>query len=479
MSSRQPRRYTPRSLYARAALILLVPVVALQVVVSVVFVQRLYEDVTRQMTGGVVLELARIVALIETGETPTDSRAAAAPLADALRIGIALPDPMPLAADRRDRLDLSGRVVIATLRDKLPGVRGVDLASRRKRVLVTMDTAAGPLGLDFDRGRVSASNPHQLLVLMAGTGMLITFIAFVFLRNQLRPITRLAHAAEAFGKGRIVPYRPGGAVEVRAAGSAFLDMRARIERQIEQRTLMLSGVSHDLRTPLTRLRLGLDMMEPSDETDALIGDVTEMEAMLNAFLDFAHSDTLGEVEQVDPAALAAEAAADARRAGLPVTLRPPARPGGAAGMPSGAAPPDTAGEPAALSPSALHDAAQRVALRPLAIRRALANLLGNAARYGRRVELGYTLSERAVVFTVEDDGPGISPEARDEALRPFARLDPSRPHNDGGATAAVTGGGVGLGLAIAIDIARQHGGTLRLGASTALGGLRADLVIAR
>lgn len=460
MSIQPLRRYAPRSLYTRAALILLVPVVGIQLVVSIVFIQRHYEDVTRQMTAGVVLELAHLVEVIEAAPDRDAAVAAAGPLARALAILPTLPDPDPLALDRRDAWDLSGRTVIATLHARLPALQAVDLAARRKRVVATVATRHGQLELDFDRGRVSASNPHQLLVLMIGTSIMMSLIAALFLANQVRPIRQLARAAEAFGKGRTLPYRPRGATEVQAAGHAFLDMRARIERHIDQRTLMLSGVSHDLRTPITRLRLAIAMMEPSGETAAMEADLDDMEAMLDAFLDFCRTDMPGETVVTDPARLAAQVVEAARRAGHGVTLRAPQGTG-------------------------------TVAMRPAAIARALGNLIGNAARHGTRIELGCSVGDRTVVFTVEDDGPGIAAQDREAALRPFVRLDPARNHNrsDAGRGGFGLGGGglggggrgrsVGLGLAIAIDIAREHGGTLRLGDSAALGGLKADLVVAR
>jgi two-component system osmolarity sensor histidine kinase EnvZ len=323
----------------------------------------------------------------------------------------------------------------------MPGVTAVDLSRSIREVDLVIASRHGPVLMTFDRRRVSASNPHQLLVLMLLTGVVMTGVAFLYLRNQLRPITRLAAAADAFGKGRIEPYQAGGAIEVRAAGNAFLDMRNRIERQTLQRIQMLSGVSHDLRTPLTRLRLGLSLQVPTHEIEEMVHDVADMEALVTAFLDFARSDTLDDPEEVDPAVLAAEAVEQGARGGGRVTLF------------------EVSGQ------------IETLVLRPLAIRRALANLIGNALRYGNRAEVSLTVSERMVRFTVEDDGPGIPQDQRDEALRPFIRLDAARNQN--------RGSGVGLGLSIAADIARSHGGTLRLGESVRLGGLKVDIVLAR
>jgi two-component system osmolarity sensor histidine kinase EnvZ len=217
-------------------------------------------------------------------------------------------------------------------------------------------------------------------------------------------------------------------------------MRHRIERQMEQRTLMLSGVSHDLRTPLTRLKLGLSMIDGDEEVDAMKRDVNDMERMLDTFLDFARMDALDDPAIVDAAAFAREAVADAMRGGGDAVF---------AGAEGGG----------------------RISVRPMAVRRALDNLIGNALRYGNRAEVSVSVMDRSVRFTVEDDGPGIPAGQRELAMRPFARLDAARNQNKGT--------GVGLGLAIAADIARQHGGVLRLGESARLGGLRADLVLAR
>lgn len=434
------KRSMPRSLYGRAALILLLPVVTIQLVLSITFIQRHFEGVTDQMTGSVELELSLLADRIDAAPTPRAAREVAQPLARALSLDTTLPDPTPVASATRRFYDLSGRVVISILQERLEGLRGIDLATDISQVHLTVDTRNGPVAIRFPRYRVSASNPHQLLVLMVVVSLLMTLIAYLFLRNQLRPVKRLAAAAEAFGRGRVVPYRPSGATEVRAAGHAFLDMRMRIERQTQQRTLMLSGVSHDLRTPLTRMKLSLSMLDDNAETEDLSRDVAEMEEMLATFLDFARLEALDDSVECDPAEVAGEAVARAHRAGHAVAL-------------------------------GRIDGAEPVMLRPQAMARALDNLLGNAVRYGTRARLSVAVTERAVVFSVEDDGPGIPPEARDEAMKPFQRLDTARNQN--------RGGGVGLGLAIAADIARQHGGVLRLGDSADLGGLRADMVLAR
>ncbi|MFV0514281.1 MAG: ATP-binding protein [Jhaorihella sp.] len=433
------KHYLPRSLYARAALILILPVITLQLVVSVTFIRRDLEDVTTQMTMTIVRELQLIAD--QTGST-TDTEALntrMAPFLDTLRLKMRFVNPGEVP--QRDLIrwyDYSARIVRDTLRTAIPETLAVGFPDNRD-VLLYLQTALGPAEVVIGRRRVTAAAPHQLIASTLGFGLLMTTIAFLYLRNQLRPITRLANAAQAFGRGRTLPYWPSGATEVRAAGSAFLDMRGRIERHIEQRTLMLSGVSHDLRTPLTRLRLGLSMLD-EDDAAPLLRDVDEMQRLVDTFLDFARGASEGDPEPVDPQALVAAIVADAQRAGRAVELV------------------ETEG-------------AGEMMLRPLAIRRAIENLLENAVRYGNRAEVSVTLTDRALRIRIEDDGPGIAPDMRGEAVKPFTRLDPSRNQN--------RGGGVGLGLAIAMDITRAHGGTLRLGESDRLGGLLADIVIGR
>lgn len=435
------KRYMPRSLYARAVLILLLPVVVLQIVVAVLFLTRHFEDVTEQMATAVARELILVLDITDAapdrGSVSTEVVAQVGQLAlTATPVDAAIVPPDHI----RPWYDFSGRVIVDRLTQSVSRITSIDLSDDRF-VHVYTQTRHGPVRLAFDRNRISADNPHQLFANMVFFGALITLIAILYLRNQLRPIKRLARAAEAFGRGRNEPFTPAGALEVRAAGNAFLDMRNRIERQIEQRTLMLSGVSHDLRTPLTRMRLSLSMLE-DDEREMLEKDVEDMQDMLDAFLNFVKGAGEGEIEPVDPRELVTTIVENQQRTGRDVTLI--AQDGEGDGT---------------------------VSLNTLAISRAVDNLISNAVRYGAHAEVSVMLSEKSLRIRVEDDGPGIPEERRSEATRPFTRLDPSRNQD--------SGGGVGLGLAIATDIARAHGGILRLGKSETLGGLCADIVIAR
>ena len=431
------KRFMPRSLFGRATLILLVPVGTILLVMSIVFIQRLYENVTQQMTDGVANEIVFILKQASGANSIDEALVVAQEIAAPLGLQARLADGP--VEDRNLWSDLSGRNVAATLHARVSAVLAVDLVSQEGTALVALATEHGEMVLEVPRTRVSARNPHQFLVLIGVTSILMVLIALLYLRGQVRPIRRLAAAASAFGKGRVVPYRPAGAAEVREAGQAFLQMRDRIERQIEQRTLLLSGVSHDLRTPLTRLRLALSLSDNS-ETHDMVRDVDEMQQMLDAFLDFARSDSLGEPERLDPIPLIEDAVAKAQRAGGNVTVGTLAQTG-------------------------------LMTLRAPAFDRAIGNLIGNAMRYAHRAQVGLTISENTIRIFVEDDGPGIPPELREAALKPFTRLDQSRNQD--------AGSGVGLGLAIAGDIARQHGGYIELSDSVELGGLSAALVLPR
>ena len=423
----------PRSLYGRALLILVVPIVTIQLVVSIAFIQRHFERVTQQMTGAVATELNLVFNRLAAGDADE-----ALVLAGGLGFTLA-PTGGLMTGVRREAWDLSGSVVAETLRAEVAGFTGADMLAEDNRVLADFQRDGRNWRVGIDRRRMSATNPHQLLVLMIVTSVLMTVISYLFLRNQMAPIRRLAMAAEAFGKGQHIAYKPRGAVEVRAAGAAFLDMRARIERYLESRTRMLSGVSHDLRTPLTRLKLGLSMLPEDEETAALLGDVADMERLVDEFLAFARGDATEETEEVDLVGLVRHVVENATRSGQSVDL-----------VATGAVP---------------------MRLRSAAVSRALENLLTNARRFAGKTQVSVIVGDRFARIVVEDNGPGIPMERRDEAVQPFARLDGARDPNKGG--------GVGLGLSIAADAARSHGGALRLGESETLGGLRAELSLAR
>ena len=424
----------PKRLYWRAAFILLFPVIFLQVIVSVVIIKRHFEGVTEQMTGTVASQIKLIATTVEAAEID-----AAIELSEALNMKLLAVEPdKSIGSNSKRFYDVSGIVVIRELY-KLKWVQNVDLLDD-DYVTVTLRLADMIFQLQFDRARVSASNPHQLIVNMVVFGAFFTLIAFMYLRNQLRPITRLAVAAEAFGRGQTVPYTASGAIEVKAAGNAFLEMRNRIERHIEQRTMILSGVSHDLRTPLTRLKLGISLLD-SDDKEPLERDLEEMRLMLDEFLTFAKAQ---DNEQSNFELLTVSSIIDSLK--------------------------DDYQRSNAKLQVANNITTGSYLMRPSLIRRALDNIIGNALRYGTLANLKVTIDNEYINFIVEDDGPGIPAEMRPEALKPFSRLDPARNQDKGM--------GVGLGLPIASDIAQAHGGSLRLLKSDKYGGLRAEFKIA-
>ena len=422
----------PKRLYYRAALILVFPVVFLQLIVSIVFIQRHFEGVTVQMTRTVAAELDLITEVIER-----DGAVAAQQIARSLGMSMSIVSQETNFLERRRIYDLTGLVVRRELLS-LPEILNVDLPDNRK-VNARIKSGQEYFDLQFSRRRVSASNPHQLIVYLLVFGAFFTVIAFFYLRNQLRPITRLANAAEAFGLGENVPYDPSGALEVRAAGQAFLDMRERIQRHLKQRTMILSGVSHDLRTPLTRLKLGLSFL-PEEQREPLEKDVEDMNLLLNEFLDFAKQDNETDLptENINPTILVNELIENFRRTGIQI---------------------ESIGE---IGNSLFK-------LKPFPIKRALENLINNADRYGKKILIEKKIENNFLILSVHDDGPGIDEAQYDEVLQPFTRLDPSRNQNKGS--------GVGLGLPIAKEIVEGQGGRLKLSKSNILSGLNAALII--
>lgn len=427
----------PKGLYARSILIVVMPILILQAVVAYVFMERHWQMVTRRLSSAVVADIAAVIEVIET--YPQDARFSEITRIAAdtygLTISVLPPDPLPESGSR-PFFSLLDSTLSREMRRRINRPFWVDTLGNSDLVEIRIQLDDHVLRVFAPRSRAYASNSHIFLLWMGGTSLVLLTIALLFLRNQIKPILTLGEAAEQFGKGRPVgDFRPRGAREVRQAAQAFIDMRERIERQVEQRTTMLSGVSHDLRTVLTRFKLELALLGETPDTEALRADVDEMSRMLEDYLAFAQGDAGETTEMVDLPVLLEEIAETARRGGDIV---------------------ETAfeGEPRAL-------------LRALGFRRCVANLVGNAGKHGDRVELKARHADGWLTVTVDDDGPGIPPEEREAVFRPFYRLDGGR---------NVDSGGSGLGLAITRDIAMSHGGDVILEESP-LGGVRAVLMI--
>ncbi|MCC5991283.1 MAG: two-component sensor histidine kinase [Rhodobacteraceae bacterium] len=432
------KNYLPRSFYGRAVLILIVPIIVIQIVLSIVFIQRHYERVTERMTENLMREVLFLTEQIDAAPALEPALNQLAPLKQALLIdiGVAQNAQIPYNTRQIARLDLAGAEIIRVLDAELPGFLAADLISQPNAVLIWVNSRHGILQLVIPRRLLTTSNPHQLLVIVFMASVLMAAIAFQFLRLQIRPIRRLALAAEAYGRGASVPFTPSGAREIRAAGLAFANMRNRIERQNAQRKLMLSGVSHDMRTPLTRMRLILSMMEDSDEKAALEAEIAELSALLDGFLDYSRGQAAEDPELTDIIALIRDQIQRHQASGRIVSLR---------------------GDDSPIAD---------LRLRRGLIERALDNLLSNALRYGKTVEVSLARHPDGwLEIAVEDDGPGIAEADRARAVEPFTRLDEAR--NRDMAT------GVGLGLAIVSEALRSHSGQLVLEDSARLGGLRA------
>jgi two-component system osmolarity sensor histidine kinase EnvZ len=424
----------PKRLYSRALLILIVPMVLLQCVIAYFFMERHWQSVTFRLSTALVQDIAALIELYNGH--PEDDWAATLERIGSDRLGLDVdflpPQPLPPALPKPFFL-LLDRSLTNEIRKQIGLPFWIDTVGRSNFIEIRIQLDRAVLRVIARRSAAYASNSYIFILWMVGTSAVLLGVAVAFLRNQIRPILRLATAAEDLGKGRFLDYRPSGALEVRRAGYAFLEMKRRIERAVEQRTMMLNGVSHDLRTILTRFKLSLEFLGEDVDAEDMHKDIDEMGRMLEAYLAFARGDGGEASALTDIRALLDELKSDAERHGHATRI-------------------EVSGETA-------------VIVRPDAFKRCLANLVGNAQRYGDRIQLQASRDARFFTVHVDDDGPGIPPESREDVFRPFFRLDAARNQDEGG---------TGLGLAIARDIARSHGGDIQLGDSP-LGGLRATV----
>ena len=433
--SRLLYRIMPKGLYTRSLLIIVMPIIILQSVLVFVFMQRHYELVSRRMSEAVVREIGALVYVLENfpAERQEEKLETLASSVLGLSVSILPKEPLPPPVPK-PFFDIIDQGMSRAISQRIGKPFWIDTVGRSSFVEIRIQLEESVLRIFARRSQTFASNSHIFLVWMFTTSLVLIIIAMLFLRNQIRPIVRLAEAAKEFGKGRTQEnFRASGAREVREAGQAFIEMRRRIQRQIEQRTTMLAGVSHDLRTVLTRFRLQLALFGDGPECDALHKDVDEMGHMLEDYLAFARGDGDEAVQDVDMALMLEELEEEAEISGANIAAR--------------------------------YDGEPSVRLRRLAMKRCLSNLVTNASKFGNRVELAGSFDRGWLTVTVDDDGPGIPPEHRDTAVRAFQRLDRARNQDQPGS---------GLGLAIARDIARSHGGELHLEDSP-LGGLRARI----
>jgi two-component system, OmpR family, osmolarity sensor histidine kinase EnvZ len=436
------KRFLPNTLFGRSLAIMITPVVLLQIVATYVFYERHWYSVTRRLSQGLAGDIAMIVDLHRDANGGDLSQSLKQRIYHNMQIRAQffgdeiLPNQPPQVSVTNRILD---QVLDQALNDRFQRPYRMDTTSFGRDIEVRIQFADGVLQVLTPRKRVSSPTTYIFIMWMVGASLIFLAIAVLFLRNQIRPIRKLSEAVDQFGKGiDIADLRPKGATEVRQATVAFLRMRDRIRRQIDQRTEMLAGVSHDLRTPLTRMKLQLEMLESDAENDNLKADVADMERMVESYLAFARGQDTEASSRCDLGDLVTDVAMTVRRDGGDVEVQ---------------LPDNAAGNPDLLL----------AFVRPIAFKRCLANLMNNAQRHADHIQVSVRKDEDYVHITVDDDGPGIPANKRKEVFRPFRRLDQSR---------NLESGGSGLGLAIARDVARNHGGDIILGDSPS-GGLRA------
>jgi two-component system osmolarity sensor histidine kinase EnvZ len=427
------KRLTPTSLFGRSLLIIVLPVALMQIAVTYVFFDAHWQEVNSHLTEGLAGDVSLITARYEQDPTPANLARIQAEAQENLALSIVDEPGAILPMGRRPSLFVAvDRSLTRALAERLDEPFWFDTNRYPAYVDIRVKTPNGVLRIIAPKDRVFATRGHIFILWMTVATVLLTGISILFIRNQVRAIERLAVAAEAFGRGQDTPFRPHGAREVRQAARAFLAMKSRIQRHVEQRTVLLASVSHDLRTPLTRLKLHLAMTPENPRAKAMEGDVAEMEHMIDDYLAFARGEGSEGAETVRLADLIGAVCQGAALTGAEVAV--------------------TA------------DPALQAQVRPGAFKRAVANLVMNAASHARHVSVSARASTLGgVEIIVDDDGPGIPPDRREDAFAPFSRLDAARALNPKGA---------GLGLAIARDVARGHGGDVTLGPSP-LGGLQA------
>ncbi|RCW28247.1 two-component system osmolarity sensor histidine kinase EnvZ [Ciceribacter lividus] len=433
--SRWLRHRLPTGLYARSLLIIILPMLILQTVLAFVFMERHWQMVTDRLSAAVTRDIASIIEFIELypGEQDLENIVRIARekmnLTISLEPGGELPAPRP-----KPFFSILDQILSDQIENQIHRPFWIDTVGDSRLVEIRIKLEERTLRIFARRNQAYASNTHIFLVWMVGTSLVLIVISILFLRGQIRPILALARAAESFGKGQKAEnFVPRGADEVRRAGLAFILMRERIERQMEQRTAMLTGVSHDLRTILTRFKLQLALAGDNPELESMNKDVEDMQSMLEGYMAFARGEAEEDVGSLQLSTLFEKLRNDFAREGkaLSYTIE---------------------GE-------------DDVIMRPNAFARLVGNLASNAGRYAHRLDIEAKHSAKWLTITFDDDGPGIAPEMREEVFKPFFRLDSAR---------NLDSSGTGLGLAIALDIARSHGGNITLGDSP-LGGLRATV----
>jgi two-component system osmolarity sensor histidine kinase EnvZ len=432
------KRLLPQSMFGRSLSLIVIPLVLVQIIAAYVFYARHWEAVSYRLSADVAGDIELVIDAIQKAPTPGERQAVFDKVARVVELIVTFRPGATLP----EYPSVGGSTLESQMRKALAKRVGrpfaLDAASNDQYVLVAVQLGDGLLLTHVPFSRLYTPTTYIFILWMGGSSLILLGVAGVFLRNQVRSLRRLAVAADGFGKGRPVVFtKVEGALEVRQAAAAFIRMRDRIERQIRQRTEMLAGVSHDLRTPLTRMKLAVALIADDAVAAELDSDVAEMEQLVNSYLDFARGEGAEAPVETDIGLLIEDLTAAARRDGTSLTIVP---------------------GPELILP-----------VRPNALRRCLGNLIANARRYGRHVWLSTVPADDGIDILIDDDGPGIPEAERERVFRPFIRLDASRNQATGG---------IGLGLTIARDMAHSHGGDIRLEPSP-FGGLRARVHLPR
>ena len=430
-------KYLPKSLFGRSLLIIVLPVLIMQTAVMYFFFNAHWTQVTANMSDSVAADVSVAVELYKQAPSQSRTEALDAMLRPHMELSVALDENDGLPTTTRDAFfSVLDKTLKRALDQALTDEFWFDTTRYPNHIDIRVAVDEGVLRFIAARERVFAPTGFVFIFWLVTATLLLTLVSIMFIRNQAKPITKLAAAADAFGKGEEThKFRPSGASEVRVAGHSFLKMRDRITRHIEQRATLLAGVSHDLRTPLTRLKLHLAMQEKSEDNDAAINDLKDMESMLKGYLDFAQGLPGETSETVE------------LRSWINEIIQ---------GLPG-------------RKPEFSGDETVELSIKKTAMKRALTNILTNAQKYGQSCRVTIDQRPDHVLIAVEDDGPGIPPDKYESVFKPFQRLDDARNQNIEG---------VGLGLTISRDIVQGHGGRLTLDDSD-LGGLKAVIRLPR
>ena len=429
----------PQTLFGRALLIIVTPLILMQAISTFIFFDRHWDTMTRRLAHTLAGDIAFIVDSLTPLPKQLDLNQIFLKADDILHIRLTdSPEEILVKKKAFQQWDRVRKSLQDALKERVRRPFSIDTIKKDRRIEIKVQLPQGLLNVNVHEKRLYSSTPYIFLMWMIGSSLVLFAIAIIFMRNQIRPIRRLAIAARSFGMGRgSSEIKPSGAKEVRQATQAFRQMRERISRQFAQRTEMLAGVSHDLRTPLTRMKLQIEMLERTPETRELQDDIQEMERMIDGYLTFARGEGSESLSKINLASLIEEIISTERRDGSVINFVNKSK------------------------------TIKSVTLRPQAIKRAITNLIINSKKYAETVKVEFEYNSEHAIITIDDNGPGIKPEHRDDVFKAFFRLDPSRNTDTGG---------TGLGLTIAKDIVQSHGGDLLL-SEASLGGLRATITL--